>query len=96
MDHRLTKLGFRGNQPDAVRTFQATYRRGQWRIRPLRVDGELGKATAKALEHCAKHDGHVSRYFRYVEFQCKCGGVYPSCRGVLVVRPNQFLPWVGR
>lgn len=83
-DKRLRALGFRGDQTDAVRVFQATYRRGRYRENPLKVDGHLGPATSEALSRCIKNDGRVSRHFRYIEFQCKCGGRYADCRGVVL------------
>lgn len=98
MDHRLVSLGFRGRQSDAVRVFQSTYRRGEFGgTGKLKVDGVLGPRTSKALTHCVENGGRVAEHFRYVEFQCSCGGAYSSCRGVLITRDLvRMLSWLRR
>lgn len=86
MDKRLVALGFRGSEEDALREFQRTYRRGQYGPLRLRRTGRFTGRTSRALDHCLANGGRISEHFRYLEFQCHCGGRYSTCRGVRVDR----------
>lgn len=86
----LKALGFRitkgSTYSTAVRGFQAGWNNGT----ALKVDGLMGPATSTALRKAdtLRKGGKptASKSFGYKEFQCKCGGKYSACRGVLVQR----------
>src|SRR4029079_17904568 len=86
----LKALGFRitstSSYTTAVKGFQAGWNLGS----ALKADGIVGPATSAALSKSnsnrSKGIGTASAHFSYAEFQCKCGGKYTGCRGVLVAR----------
>lgn len=84
----LRRMGWQGNALAAdVRAFQAGWSLGP----PLAVDGINGPLTRAAIRRSlAELDAgrcDLSPHFRFAEFACRCGGVLPGCRGVLVLRP---------
>ncbi len=82
----LKGLGWRVNtakrRRQAVRDFQGAWALGT----ALRVDGVVGPRTRSALvlSHTRRKAGKptASAHFSFIEFRCKCGGVYSSCRRI--------------
>lgn len=76
----LKQLGFRfsvlnpSRRREAISQFQL--------LVGLVPDGKYGPKTTFAMSNVLANDGRVSENFRFIEFQCKCGGKYSSCRGI--------------
>ncbi|GAA4348349.1 D-Ala-D-Ala carboxypeptidase family metallohydrolase [Angustibacter luteus] len=87
----LTRLGFDNANKHftiAVNGFQ----RG-WNLGPaLKVDSTFGPKTSDALRiSYARHKAHkpdMSAHFSYLEFRCKDGGVFDSCRRIWMLRTH--------
>lgn len=54
-----------------IRTFQGAYSLGEYRTRPLKVDGYVGPATIAAVRHSASNGYRVSTNFRWYEYVTK-------------------------
>ena len=86
----LRALGFRvrttGEFKQALTTFQGGYNLGTWLV----VDGLNGPNTSAALARSNANlrngIGTASAHFFFSEFRCTCGGVYDTCRTILVRR----------
>ena len=86
----LKNLGFRiRNSSDyrqAMRDFQIGWNLGE----ALPDHGILGARTSEALRLSESRrrqgKGTVSANFSYVEFRCKCGGRFTTCRRIFVTR----------
>jgi hypothetical protein len=86
----LTRLGFRvtsaARYTQAIKDFQRGWNLGA----ALTVDGRPGpktdEALAKSNDRWSKHLPTASTHFGFIEFQCKCGGRYSSCRRIWVTR----------
>lgn len=86
----LKALGWRiRNDSDykkAIQDFQRGWNLGE----ALSVDGIAGRRTQAALlisqRRRKDRKGTCSAHFSFVEFRCKCGGRYSSCRRIRVHR----------
>lgn len=84
----LRTLGFRfsainkARRIEAIKEFQSAYNLGP----ALTVDGIYGAKTSIAMDRVIKSGGKASKNFTFLEFQCKCGGRYSSCRGIKLNR----------
>lgn len=86
----LKALGWRirndGDYMKAVEDFQRGWNLGD----PLAIDGKAGSKTQAALLASRKRrlagQGTASAHFSFVQFRCKCGGRYSSCRRIRVHR----------
>jgi zinc D-Ala-D-Ala carboxypeptidase len=86
----LRNLGWRVNTSaqftQAVKDFQAGWNLGS----ALKVDGQIGPLTAKALatseaRRKAKRKT-MSANYSFTDFRCKCGGRYAACRRIFYTR----------
>ncbi len=87
----LKAIGF-DNAGRAFVTAVTGFQKG-WNLGPaLKVDGVLGPKTSAALatSFARQRQGKptMSAHFSYVEFRCKDGGKFPSCKRIWVFRTH--------
>ena len=76
----LRLLGFRFPSLNPVRRNEAI--KQFQNLVGLVPDGKYGVKTTFKMVEVLRNDCRVSDNFRFIEFQCKCGGKYSSCRGI--------------
>lgn len=76
----LRSLGFRFPTLNPVRRSEAI--KQFQNLVGLKPDGKYGIKTTYEMTRVLSQNGRVSDSFRFIEFQCKCGGKYSSCRGI--------------
>lgn len=87
----LRELGWRvrtdGEYPQVVRNFQRGWNFGAG----LEIDGVVGRFTSAALRESRSRLSSnlptASAHFSFTEFRCNCGGRYPECQRIWVLRP---------
>lgn len=76
----LRSLGFRFPTLNPVRRSEAI--KQFQNLVGLIPDGKYGVKTTFKMVEVLRNDCRVSDNFRFIEFQCKCGGKYSACRGI--------------
>lgn len=76
----LKQLGYRypslskNRKSEAIKDFQT--------VMGLKPDGKYGPKTSQIMDKVITSGGNISPNFRFIEFRCKCGGKYSTCRGI--------------
>lgn len=86
----LRNQGWRVRSTNERRQAVVSFQRAYALTHPLKVDGVAGPRTMAALRLCERRRKAglptASAHFSFIEFRCKCGGRYSSCRRIWVTR----------
>lgn len=87
---QLEALGFRTNTPPRFTQAVTNFQRGWCLGVPLVIDGIPGPKTQAALKksyaNLIAKRGTASPHFSFSEFTCKCGGRYPDCERIHMLK----------